>query len=69
MLKLKKVAMANVMSPYLTLIVACVYSLEMSLWYSSRILGCISITLALGRQLYEHTHTRTRTHIYAQLLN
>ena len=58
-LKLKKVEMANIMSPNLTLIVACVYSLEIFLWYSSSILGYISITLALVRQLCEHTHTHT----------
>jgi hypothetical protein len=34
MVKLKKVAKANIMSSHLTLIVACFCSLEMFLWYS-----------------------------------
>lgn len=51
-LKLKRVAMANILRIYLILNVACFYSLEMFLCYYYSILSYISIILALGRQLY-----------------
>jgi hypothetical protein len=52
-LKLEKVAMAIIVRIHLTSIVACFYTLETFLRYSSSILGYISIILAISRQMYE----------------
>lgn len=55
-LRLKKVAITNIMSPQLTLIVFCFPSSKIILWQSFGILGCILITIAIGMQFYEKQH-------------
>lgn len=55
-LRLKKVAITNIMSPQLTLIVFCFLSSKIILWHSFGILGCILITIAIGMQFYEKQH-------------